>query len=168
MELNCQFNRHMTITLYILLFFASYIDHAIYLSLIELDRHEDSTEMVIKVFTDDFQDALKNHDATAWKYSSEETFPSDNQQLLENYFETNLEILSEEEALQFEFIKGEKIGDSYQLTFQFSSQWSDLSIRASYFTELFPMQQNILIATYGDQKSTCRLSLSEPSCNISF
>lgn len=151
-----------------LLFFWLSPDHALYLSLIEIEKQENRTSLTIKVFIDDYQDALKNFKKDKVVFISDETFPVDNTTLTKDYFRTYLKLSGGSQTIDLKFVKSEMIGDSYQLEFSFDEPWTELQIEATYFTELFPTQQNIVIASDGNVKRSCRLHKQEPSCSLKF
>ncbi len=142
-------------------------DHAIYLSLIEIEQQDGKTEMVVKVFADDLQDAIRNMDGSL-EIESETLFVQNNYDLVSSYFANHLQLTNTRDSIGYKLTEGELVGDSYQVKFIFEMPWQKLSIKANYFMELFPTQQNIVIVTSNGLKRSCRLNLQESGCKVSF
>ncbi len=143
-------------------------DHAIYLSLIEIEEGEDDTSVLVKVFTDDLQNAILNFSEDA-KYEGDSSYCDVNRQLIQDYFNQHLRLKVETEEEYLDFQKSEIKGDSYRIYFTIpKTGWEEIEITADYFMELYPTQQNITIVTNGDLKRSCRLTLKESSCLVEF
>ncbi len=149
----------------LLILFLVIPDHAIYLSLIEMEVHDQMANLKVKVFTDDLQNAIRNADK-GYKYESEISFVEGNALLVENYFRKHLMI---GQNSQIEFKSSELVGDSYWINFQANVlDPNKFEVKADYFMEIYPTQQNIIIVQSGELKRSCRLSILEPTCSISF
>lgn len=159
-----------------LLFFSAWIwlqsclffseDHAIYISVLEIEEKQSRTELRVKVFTDDLANAVKN------SFTNDvvmiEDFPSENEALIEAYFKDHLILKSKSRELDYYFIEYKTVGDSYWFTFEVLGSIGLLhSIKADYFMELFPTQQNIVtLFDISGEKKYCRLTVDNKTCEI--
>ena len=131
-----------------LLFPTANTEHAIYLSVLELDGQE----MKVKVFTDNLEDAIKN-DASS----------------IEGYFQKKINLQINEEKLSFCLKEMTEEGESHWITFGFNAPetMKSLHLEASYFMELFPDQTNV-VKVIGDKLYFFRLTKFNPSCSFSL
>lgn len=121
--------------------FQSPSDHALYLSTFQLTISDDTIKGEIKVFEDDFRDALRG-----FRGSPIDTASADFRPLADAYFDKNIQILNYSEQLAFNVIDINKVGDSYHISYsceQFE-KINELTFKVDYFLELFPTQQNVL------------------------
>lgn len=125
------------------------IEHAIYLSTIEITKENDDLNIVIKVFEDDLRDALRN-------FHNQLIDPDDAmfEGQVEEYFRAHLKLAADSNQLDAQLIALRLVGDSYQV--EFSAAMDDIAkeieIEVSYFYELFPTQQNVLNMNLGHVK----------------
>ena len=122
----------------------------------------------VKVFTDDFQDAIRNFDQEGYTYEGDITFVQDNAENVTSYFGEHLRM--DDGRISLSFQKSELVGDSYWITLsaKLETDLRSLDIAADYFMELFPTQQNIVIAAKGTLKRSCRLTKQAPQCTLHF
>lgn len=139
-------------------------DHAIYISVMEVDLDSDSTRISIKVFTDDLENAIYNFDSVKYQPDS---FLSNNSQLIQGYFNAHISIQTPQ-PVTLDFQNGEKVGDSYWLYFKGPAQNSSFKLEANYLMELFPTQENIIKIKNGENTTFCRLNLSNKVCEYSW
>lgn len=142
-------------------------DHAIYISVMEISKSESdhSCQIKIKVFSDDLEDALLNHHREVF-YEVEKR-----PQLLSAYFNAGVDIeINGETSIPLVYQYSEPLSDAVWLYFdvQTPQVWKDVTIRANYFTELFPTQSNILQVQYGDHKEFARLNKKTIRTKFSF
>ena len=139
-------------------------EHAFYLGLVEIEVSSEGTQVVIKTFTDDFLDVMKNYNDEHQRDESD--LSEGNRLIVEAYFNEKM-IVGESSLLTLK--KAEIQNDSYWLTFENTGTMpSTFNITADFFMELFPAQQNVVITTWEDQKRSCRLALASPSCEVEF
>lgn len=120
------------------------IDHGIYLSVSEVSLSKDNSKshINIKIFSDDFENILR-------LYNKGKLSPTDicsKESLILGYFTKNMPIKINDRYIKLQWSGCEKIGDSMSLHFSFTSPTNgkELKIKATFFTELFPSQQNII------------------------
>jgi len=139
-------------------------DHAIYISVLEID----SKQMKIKVFTDNLQDAVRNH-AGSVTFTGDKNFPETNEQVVEEYFREKISLKINEKSIDF-FIQTITLeGDSYWITMALEApeKWRSFYLEATYFMELFPDQSN-MVKVKNDKPKFFRLTRSDPSCSFAL
>lgn len=119
-------------------------DHGIYLSVSEVSLSEGKSLSLIKIkiFSDDFENILRLYNKG--KLSSTDICAKET--LILSYFTKKMPIKINDKYIRLQWSGCEKIGDSLALKFSFDipSDGKDLKIKATFFTELFPSQQNII------------------------
>ena len=148
--------------LFLLNYFSPTADHALYVSVIDI-KHNSNTidsEIIIKVFSDDLQNSIRNFSSEYQQYPTE-SFVEPNQNLIEKYFIQYMEIRINGEKIVLELTKFEKENDAHFLYFTSKSpvQWNVFKISAPYFMELFPEQSNIIRLKYGSTQYNGRVTL---------
>jgi len=146
-------------------------DHAIYISVVEIN-HNQGDEMAtikVKVFTNDMEDALKNAfnknislmDASACNQNKTD---------VERYFMKHFSYSVNDKLLDLRLTTCESNGDAIWFHFQIDcpSQWKEVSITADYLMELFPTQSNVVSIHHGDQKRFLRITKSESKGVVTF
>ncbi len=146
-------------------------NHAIYVSVLELNHDSEKLEsfLSVKVFIDDFQDVIRSFNSD-YVQASNEKFVEANMTGISGYFEEHLTFKVNGKLEKMEFVSSVLVGDVYFLNFkiQSSSAWEKLEVKADYFIEIFPDQSNILTIKYGGEKYLARLTKSKPSYFIEF
>ncbi len=145
--------------------------HAVYISVIDI-RHEvssDQASFVIKVFTNDFEDALYNHSDKRLQLSNADACDLNNA-VISSYFEKHLQIQVNGKETVYRFAGCEINDDSIWLTFSMTcmANWNDFSIKADYLMELFPTQTNIVNLHESGEKRFLKLTLDEKEGRIDF
>ena len=145
-------------------------DHAIYLSVVEVNHvvNEQSVSIRIKVFSDDLQDVLRNHknennpDVAAGETAQD--------QLAQEYFNQNLKIAVDSTPLKLKLVSITEENDATFLQFESSTSpsWTSIDINAPYFTELFPTQINTFKVTYGGKKYYARTGKGATQTSITL
>lgn len=124
----------------------SNVDHAIYVSVLEIE----SQQIKVKVFSDDLNDALRNDSSS-----------------VEEYFQKKIKLRINEQSINFNLKAVSEEGESQWITFEMEapSGWNSFYLKADYLMELFPDQTNVVKVM---DKSTryFRLSQSNPSCSF--
>lgn len=119
-------------------------EHAIYLSVSEVSLSKDNgqSHINIKIFSDDFENILRLYN----KGKLPATDICAKQGLVLSYFTKNMPIKIDDKYIKLQWSGCEKVGDSLSLRFSFAhaSNGKELKIKATFFTELFPSQQNII------------------------
>ncbi|MEO0556493.1 MAG: DUF6702 family protein [Bacteroidota bacterium] len=139
-------------------------DHAIYLSLVDLDLN--AQKMTIKVFSDDLEDCLKNFDPTYTLFEHS----SHNQGTLEKYFKQRLLLTINRETVKFSFSSSSVENDAHFLVFDFQylKSISTVQVKADFFMELFPTQSNVINLKNGQEQLFLRLTKGEPEGQVDF
>ena len=145
--------------------------HAIYISVIDI-KHEESKEeasLVIKVFTDDFEDVLHNHSSKRLQLSKAEVCNS-NKEIIYTYFEKHLQMHVNGKSMVYRFESCEINDDSIWVTFSMTCapDWDNFNIRADYFMELFPTQTNVVNLLEGGEKRFLKLTMDQMEDRIDF
>jgi len=124
------------------------IDHAIYISVLEIDPQQ----MKVKVFEDNLQDALKNDSNT-----------------IEGYFRKKIKLKINGDEVGFDLLDTKIEGDSYWITFRLREhpKWKSFSLEANYFLELFPDQTNV-VKVLTEEPQFFRLSIFNPKCSFTL
>lgn len=152
--------------------------HAIYISVIDI-KHEESKEeasLVIKVFTNDFEDVLYNHsnlpDRQAGKrlQLSKADVCNSNKEIINTYFEKHLQMHVNGKSMVYRFESCEINDDSIWVTFSMTCapDWDNFNIRADYFMELFPAQTNVVNLLEGGEKRFLKLTMDQKEDRIDF
>ena len=117
-------------------------EHGIYLSVSEVSLSKSQSLIKIKIFSDDFENILRLYNNG--KLSSTDICAKES--LILSYFTKNMPIKINDKFIKLQWSGCEKIGDSLALQFSFNnpSDGKELKIKATFFTELFPSQQNII------------------------
>ncbi len=135
--------------------------HAIYLSIIEIDRKDLSipTAIKIKVFANDMEDALANQSGTRTKLLDAQGCLSARLEI-EAYFRQYFSLKVNEEPVKLELNHCEPVGDALWLNFQTTqnSTWQTVTVTATYLMELFPTQSNVISIYYGNEKRFANLT----------
>jgi hypothetical protein len=118
--------------------------HGIYLSVVEISpsKEQKQINLKLKIFPDDLDNVLRLFDKNL--YISTDICQKEKSILA--YFSKNLAIKINHKSVRLQWSGCKKIGDSLELSFYISQQESFemIDIKATFFTELFPSQQNII------------------------
>ena len=145
------------------------IDHGIYLSVSEVSISKDNSKshINIKIFLDDFENILRLYNKG--KLSSTDICAKES--LILSYFTKNMPIKINDKYIKLQWSGCEKIGDSLSLRFSFThpADGKELKIKATFFTELFPSQQNIIqIKTEGAANRFLKFKEGDSWQTVSF
>lgn len=145
--------------------------HAIYISVIEINHLEADNEatLIVKVFSNDFEDALYNHSDKRLQISKANECEL-NKEIIETYFRKHLQMQVNGKSLVYRFTSCDINDDSIWLTFSMTCMrdWNNFSIKADYFMELFPAQTNVVNLHEGGEKRFLKLSLDSKEGRIDF
>ena len=130
------------------LFFGEPTDHAIYISVLEIDAQQ----MKVKVFEDNLQDALRNDSNS-----------------IEGYFRKKIKLEINGNPVGFDLSDTSLEGDSYWITFRLRphEKWESFSLEANYLMELFPDQTNV-VKVLTEEPQFFRLSIFNPKCSFTL
>jgi len=146
-------------------------DHAIYLSMIEITHQEGDTsgELSVKVFVDDFEDALKNEFGASVKFSESNPCTPQNA-LIVKYFQKHISVVVDQLLIRSSLSKCEMMGDAiwFRFTFDCPKQWASVSVSADFLMELFPTQSNVVSVKHGDVKKFLNLTSGAPAGTLRF
>ena len=144
--------------------------HAIYISVLEIKQGLESKEgsVRIKVFVQDFEDAIFNHSSHRLNFSSGNS--DSNKELISAYFYDSLKIDINNNALKYNYVSCEVNDISLWLNFAFEANdnWQQMKVSANYFMELFPTQSNVVSITYHEQKRMFRLTKAKSEEVVEF
>jgi hypothetical protein len=160
----------MGVFLWVWLFFSDLKtenDHGIYLSVSEVSLSKSQSLIKIKIFSDDFENILRLYNKG--KLSSTDICAKES--LILSYFTKNMPIKINDKFIKLQWSGCEKIGDSLALHFSFDNptDGKELKIKATFFTELFPSQQNIIqIKTEGSANRFLKFKEGDSWQTVSF
>ena len=145
--------------------------HAIYISVVEIEHKDlgNNAKIMIKVFTDDFKDAIMNAFKKQIEFSDDKTC-SDNKSVIEGYFDKHFKAAINGKPLSISLTSCELNGDSVWLYFDMDcpANWKDISVTADFLMELFPKQSNIISIYHGNDKRFLRLTLNSITQKVTF
>jgi hypothetical protein len=131
------------------------VDHELYISIVEIN-HEAQAEMAavtIRVFTDDFEDALKNRFDKPVKFTGRTTcvdFAKEITTYVDEHF--SLRISDREVELLYQGCHGEYETTWLNFEIQCAPNWERVHVKADQLMELFPTQANVIKIFHQDQK----------------
>jgi len=138
-------------------------DHAIYLSLVEVDHKNlgGTATIKIKVFTDDMEDAILNTFKKRFHFldtSDCEGIQSE----IETYFAAHLSYSINDKSTSLALSHCELNGDAVWFHFDIEcpDQWDKVDVKADFLMELFPTQSNIITIYHGQEKRFLRITNS--------
>ena len=144
-------------------------DHAIYVSVLEIEHEANSKQgrISVKIFANDLEDAIFNKSKKRLDLQSGNC---DQSELILNYFKDHLLIKIDGDLQAYTFIGCELNDISLWLTFDFqsTSKWGELEITADYLMELFPTQSNVVSITYNGEKRMFRMTNSSTQQKLNF
>ena len=144
-------------------------DHAIYVSVLEIEREANSEQgnIRVKIFANDLEDAIFNKSKKRLDLLSGSC---DQSELILNYFKDHLLLKIDGDIQTYTFIGCELNDVSLWLTFDFlsPSKWGELDITADYLMELFPTQSNVVSITYNGEKRMFRMTNSSTQQKLNF
>jgi len=138
-------------------------DHAIYVSVIEGDVEDREVTIAIKVFEDDFRDALRAMYGRTFQQLS-----ADNHNDILLYFQDHFEIQSDHGLVNYGFSDITLEGESYHihLSATLPNSTKLKGVKSDFLMDLFPQQRNILHFTNGDQKQFEMMELDHKSVSL--
>jgi len=146
------------------------IDHAIYLSVVEIDHSAGgSASIKIKVFTNDMEDALKNEFQKSINLVEPGACESNKIEIV-NYFAKHFLCSINGTDVSLSFRSCELTGDAIWFHFEVACppNWNEIKITADYFLELFPTQSNVVSINHDNKKKFIRLTQSNVTGVVRF
>jgi hypothetical protein len=127
-------------------------NHALYISMTDVNVEKNSLQMVTRIFSDDLRDALKNHAPLQYQPTDLSQFFSLNKTIAKEYFEDKLKLFADKSRLAL-ILEGHSVeGDIHSISFQsrFTKPIKRLSVDATFLMELFPTQVNVFKIKNGE------------------
>lgn len=147
------------------------MEHAIYISVIEItNSNEFSGRVMVKVFKDDLQDAIYN-DQEVQLAITNVAIDSSSYRFVDDYFNKHLSIIINDNEPVPLAVSATEINDmSVWLSFRIKSpkKWMNVEVKANYLMELFPTQSNIVNIRAENDYKLMRLTKRKPSDKVSF
>jgi len=144
--------------------------HAVFLSLTEGEVAGRVIHFRVKVFSNDLQDALKNHSPSEYTPADLNQFFSLNEDVAKNYFEEHFQLWIDKESLALHLEEFDIEGDAHFISFRASipEHLKELTVKASFFMELFPTQINVVKVKKGAQLKYLRFDKPDAPQTLSF
>jgi len=145
-------------------------NHAIYLSLTDIEIVEGEAKLKVKVFSDDLRDALKNYQSTEYKPADLQNFFSLNQSLADDYFSKHFQLQVEDEPIAIKVKEFSIEGDAHFINFScvLPQNIKNITVKADFFMELFPTQTNVLKVKNGAQTQYLKFNMPVTPQTLSF
>ena len=142
-------------------------NHAIYVSVLEIEKVDKIGEIRIKIFADDLEDAIYNSSQKRIDLIKGDC--NQNKILVSDYFAKHLQLNLDGTYVDYQFISCEVNDISIWFNYEFASMttWSELEVKVDYLMELFPTQSNVVSVDYQGQKKF-RLVKGDELKTISF
>lgn len=146
-------------------------DHAIYISLVEVD-HKDlggSATVKVKVFADDMEDAMMNAFKKRIDFLDASSCDASKVQV-EAYFKKHFSYSINNKLANLTLIHCEANGDAIWFYFKMDcpDKWTRIEVRANFLMELFPTQANIITIYHGDEKRFLKITHTRPEEVVIF
>jgi len=131
------------------------MDHALYLSLVEVDhKNSGKTAVVkIKVFADDMEDAIMNASKKRIDFLKPTNCESSKSEV-EAYFANHFGYSINGNWIPLTLTNCEPTGDAiwFYFTIDCPDKWTTVTVKADFLMELFPTQSNIITIYHGEEK----------------
>ncbi|MBX2942049.1 MAG: hypothetical protein KF860_06870 [Cyclobacteriaceae bacterium] len=149
----------------------SFSDHALYLSLVEVEHKDfgNTASVKIKVFANDMEDAIMNASNKRIDFlnlsNCERGAPE-----VEAYFSRHFNYVIDGVLTTLVLTKCEPNGDAiwFHFTINCPDKWSQVDVKADFLMELFPTQSNVITIRHGEQKRFLRITHSNPQEIVKF
>lgn len=146
-------------------------NHAVYIALVEINHklNENTAELKLKIFTNDFESALRNQFQKNIKFELDSVIVS-RTELIENYLVGKLDIKINQNNQQIGLVGANLVGESIVLNFKLScpEEWQGIEIYTDLLMELFPTQSNIISITNGTDNQFLKLSIDNKSGVVNY
>jgi len=141
--------------------------HAIYLSVLELKYQPNGTEITVKVFSDDLNDALYNLTKERDNFGADCT---KSKKSIMRYFSRYLKININGQPQNLRWAGCEINDDATWIRFLAanSGKFKKIEVKADYLMELFPTQTNVVNIQSGDKKRFLKLTIDQKEGSVDF
>ncbi|HHH49655.1 MAG TPA: hypothetical protein ENK52_01605 [Saprospiraceae bacterium] len=128
------------------------------------------TDIQLKVFTNDLQDAIHNFAPDEYQPTDTKQFFPVHQKLIEQYFAQHLICQFNAQKIPLSNCTYELRNDVFLINFILETPraWKKVNIKADYFMELFPSQSNIIHIENGNEKRFGKMTIQASSFNVNF
>lgn len=145
--------------------------HPLHISVTEitLDEKEGELEIMIRIFSDDLEQAIRTESKNPdLKFLGAGVTDAD--KLAWNYLKPRIRLTAGGEPLTLKYLGHEKDEDVmiFYIQVQPVQKFETISVMNSIITELYDDQANIVNVTVGDQTKSLRLLRNNPSGKLSF
>lgn len=140
--------------------------HAIYISVVEVSYLQESEEVAItiKVFTDDLEDAIRNHSSRISLSNCVE-----GREAIVNYLRKTFALSTSSKNIALSWVTCENTEDSIWIILKgTASEFVEVGVRANYFFELFPTQTHVISIRSDDQKQFIKLTKTKQEGSVTF
>lgn len=148
-----------------------FADHALYLSLVEVDhKNFGSTATIkIKVFANDIEDAIMNASHKRIDFLDPAKCTR-SKPMVEAYFSKHFSYAINGERMALAFTNCEPNGDAVWFYFKINcpDKWRQVDVMADFLMELFPTQSNVITITHGEEKRFLRITNSHTKEMVTF
>lgn len=146
------------------------IDHAIYVSVIEIEKSEELayTELRFKIFADDLEDAIYNHSGKRTDLLKADC--ENSHRLIENYLDDHFNLIINNTNISRKY-QGCELNDIslwLEFTMETPPDWNEVVLSADYLMELFPTQNNVASISFDSEKRFFRLTNNKTSETVRF
>jgi RNA recognition motif-containing protein len=141
--------------------------HPFYVSVTEVHVFENRAELSVRIFTDDFESALKASGSSK-KVDLIKREPANIDSLVARYINQHLIIFLNKKQLRFQYVGFEIEQDATWAHFEanFEIAPRSLQIENTLLLNLLPQQQNIVHVKHGTFRRTRKLSASETEMHL--
>ena len=145
-------------------------DHAIYISVIEINHapHSEEASIQFKIFKDDLNDAIRNQYQKVYQIDSLQNF--DYQQNIGDYLNHHFTLFVNRNNANFHSFNFALEGDAVFIHAVFESQpeWQQVTIQSDLLLDLFPTQQNMVHIKNGAENRFAKLSQNKQQVDFAF
>ncbi|MFZ1808830.1 MAG: DUF6702 family protein [Cyclobacteriaceae bacterium] len=146
-------------------------NHALYLSLVEVDHTDmaDTATIKVKVFADDMEDAIMNASKKRIDFLNPSNCDSSKPEV-EAYFASHFNYSINDKRTALKLIDCEPNGDAIWFHFKIDcpEKWIKVDVKADFFMELFPTQSNIITIYHGAEKRFLKITNSHLKEIVTF
>ena len=135
--------------------------HALHLSTFEIHKTNNNpiAKLRLRVFQDDFRDAIKNANPDL-KAIANEAFLDHRKNEIEQYFQQHFQLVFDNQNSSISLTNSQAENEVYWLHFDldFPEKWKSCTFQADYLMELFDDQSNIGTVILKDEKQFFRFT----------
>jgi len=141
--------------------------HAIYISVVEITHDAEGSNVEVKIFIDDLEDAIYNMSGTRHRLIDNCNAASDD---ISKYVATHLKIAVNGSEKSIKWVSCDIMEDAIWLRFHMDDDdpFQKVEITANQLMELFPAQMNVIKIQSGEEIRFLRLSLGDEKGMVTF